>query len=87
MLKKNVVSMTEDVVKVLTIAIIYHLFVFSIDNGPSLLEESTLKGFIYLIVGVIVFHVIIKPYLKIDFKNKKKHKNKKHKNRKHINGK
>jgi len=82
--KQDTINMWSDITKFLTIAIIMHLLLYIVDDYGDLFSEFTLKIFLYLTIGLIVYHLIIKNIIdKYIFdepvkskKNEKKHKKK-----------
>ena len=75
--------MWSDITKFLTIAIILHLLLYIVDDYGELFSEFTLKIFLYLTIGLIIYHLIIKgildKYIFGEDKVEKRHKKKKHK--------
>jgi len=67
-------NMTYDIIKLLTIFITYQLLSYSIDNDNFMLDEIILKRIIYLIAGVVLYHLVVKRFYtdKIDNKKMKK---------------
>lgn len=58
--KSEAKNMWDDILKFLTIVIIIHLLLYSVDDQGELFDENTLKKFLYLTIGVIIYHLIIK---------------------------
>jgi len=58
--KEEVEDMMSDIVKLLTIYIIFHLLSYSIDGQGELFDEKTLKYSVYIVVAIIIYHLIIK---------------------------
>lgn len=76
--KEEANYMWDDVLRFLTIAVVIHLLIFSVDNQGNLFDEDSLKKFLYLTIGVVIYHLIIKKLIKnkeICTKKKKKTKN------------
>lgn len=80
--KDETLNMTNDVVKILTIAITYQLFSYAIDDDRSILDELILKRFIYLTIGVIIFNLFTKRFFTPN--QDRKLKNKKHKKKRNY---
>lgn len=86
--KKDSINMWSDITKFLTIAIIMHLLLYIVDDYGELFSEFTLKLFLYLTIGLIIYHLIIKEILDKyifgednDHKIEKQHKKKKNKHK------
>ena len=55
-------SMIEDVVKVLVLLGIHNFLLHLIDREP-LLGEKTVRTALYLVVGLVVYYLLVKPKL------------------------
>ena len=53
-------QMWIDITKFLTVAITIHLLLYIVDDYGELFSETALKLFLYLTLGFILYHVIIK---------------------------
>lgn len=58
--KEGIVLMTKDIIKLITVAIVYQILSYIIDNEISILDEYFLKKLTYLIIGLIIYHILIK---------------------------
>jgi hypothetical protein len=65
-IKTNINLIIEDVFKFVTILMIMHILFFCIDGIGEFFDENIIKGQIYCMVGIIVYHLIIKKIIKID---------------------
>lgn len=52
--------MWDDIVKILTILIVYHILSYMIDDKGDFFGEDILKLMLYTTTGIIVYHLIIK---------------------------
>lgn len=55
-------DMWGDIMKFLTIIIIVHLLLCVTDDYDALFDEKTLKIILYVTLGVVVYHFIIKKF-------------------------
>ena len=86
--KKDTINMWSDITKFLTIAVIMHLLLYIVDDYGDLFSEFTLKIFLYLTIGLIVYYLIIKNILdkyifgeeddKVEKRHKKKRRSKRY---------
>ena len=53
-------QMWIDITKFLTVAITIHLLLYIVDDYGELFSEATLKLFLYLTLGFIFYHTIIR---------------------------
>jgi hypothetical protein len=49
-----------DITKFLTIAVIVHLLLYSVDEYGDLFDEAALKLFLYITFGLVIYHLIIR---------------------------
>lgn len=49
-----------DITKFLTVAVVMHLLLYSIDGYGELFDETALKIFLYLTIGLIIYYLIIR---------------------------
>jgi hypothetical protein len=61
--KEDMKHMWGDIAKFLTIAIIIHLMLYIVDDYGELFGEFSLKIFLYLTIGLIIYYLIIKNIL------------------------
>jgi hypothetical protein len=57
--KKETNQMWMDILKFLTIAFTVHFLSYAIDDSTTFLEEHTIKLFIYITLGVIIYYTAI----------------------------
>lgn len=62
MSKKDMTSMWNDIIKILTIAVIIHILLCLTDDYGDLFDEKTLKIFLYLTLGIVIYYLIIKRF-------------------------
>ena len=74
--KEEVEDMISDIVRLLTIYIIFHLLSYSIDDQGELFDEKTLKYSIYIVIATIIYHIIIKRVISQNIFKKKSSKQK-----------
>lgn len=58
--KTEATNMWNDIIKFLTIAIIVHLLMYSVDNYGNLFDEDILKILLYITIGILVYYLIVK---------------------------
>lgn len=58
--KAESTRMWIDITKFLTIAVIVHLLLYSVDEYGELFDESALKLFLYITFGLVIYHLIIR---------------------------
>ena len=58
--KTESTRMWIDITKFLTIAVIVHLLLYSVDEYGELFDESALKLFLYITFGLVIYHLIIR---------------------------
>ncbi len=61
--KHDTMKMWDDIVKFLTIGTIMHLLFYFVDDKQDLFDGSTLKIFLYIIIGLIAYHLVIKKFV------------------------
>ena len=59
----------EDIFKIVTVLMVIHILFFCIDGVGDFLEENVIKRQIYCMIGIIVYHFIIKKIVKNTAKN------------------
>lgn len=57
--KSETSLMINDILKILTVIIIYNLMICIIDNEGDFLDENTLKLMLYITVGMIIYYVVV----------------------------
>jgi hypothetical protein len=72
--KEEVSNMWNDVIKFLSIGIIIHLLLYAVDDYCDLFSEMTLKLLLYLTLGLIIYHSIIKKMIDKHIINKESYK-------------
>lgn len=56
-------NMSSDVIKGLTVALIYHLLTHFVDNEEQLLEEKAVRRMLYVGVGITFYHLMMRKYV------------------------
>ena len=74
---KYITDMWNDIIKFLTIIIIVHLLLCVTDDYDALFDEKTLKIFLYVTLGVVIYYLIIKKFTDKCLTAKKQKTNKK----------
>jgi hypothetical protein len=69
--KSESLNMWLDITKFLTIVLVVHLLLYSIDDYGELFSERVLKLFLYLTISLIIYHLIVKKFIIKKFTNKK----------------
>ncbi len=49
----------NDIIKFITVGLVLHILLYTIDDFGELFDETTLKIFLYVILGLIVYHLVI----------------------------
>ncbi len=60
--KKNMTTMWDDIIKFLTVAIVIHLLLCITDDYDAVFDEKALKVFLYITLGVITYHLVVKKF-------------------------
>lgn len=60
--KVEAANMWNDILKFLTIAVIVHLLLYSVDEYGELFDERSLKLFLYITIGVLVYYMLVKKF-------------------------
>lgn len=58
--KAEATNMWSDITKFLTVAIIIHLLLYAVDDYGELFDENVLKLLLYMTMGFVIYHLIIK---------------------------
>ena len=56
-------QMIENIALALTIIVVIHLLMHVVDESVELLDTFTIKIALYIILGIVLFHMIIKKML------------------------
>ena len=59
---QNMTVMWDDIIKFLTVVIIVHLLLCITDDYDTLFDEKALKVFLYITLGVIIYHLVVKKF-------------------------
>lgn len=63
-------NLWEDIVKYISIILIIHFLLYAVDERVQLFDEFIVKLLIYVTIGLITYHMIIKKFMtKTDEKN------------------
>lgn len=68
--KNEVINITQDIVKWITIYIVIHFLTYAIDNEGDLLNEKVLKKLLYITIAMIIYNLTTKRFL-VPKKNEK----------------
>ena len=58
-------DMMKDLLKAITILFIVHLFYHIVDENVEFLDETNLKLALYVTLGIVAYHVVIKRLVSI----------------------
>ena len=61
--KLDSIEMWMDIAKFLTIGIVVHLLLYSVDDYGELFNEQFLKLLLYVTLSLIIYHLIIKKFI------------------------
>lgn len=56
-------NMWEDIVKYVSIIFIVHFLLYTIDDRGQLFDEFVVKLLIYVTIGLVIYHMIIKQFI------------------------
>ena len=60
--KVEAANLWNDILKFLTIAVTVHLLLYSVDEYGELFDEKSLKIFLYITIGTLIYYLIIKKF-------------------------
>lgn len=65
--RSTVQKIIKDASRMVTILFIVHILTFGIDGDENLLNEIFMRNLLYTLIGVIVFHIVIRKIVIANF--------------------